>query len=46
MLTSVLGVSIFFGYNLSLVLKKEKDKRKLHSTLDKTPDMNNNNNDI
>ena len=40
MVLSVGGVAVFFGYSLFLVLSRERDKKKLHSTLDKTPDTN------
>lgn len=39
MIISVCGVTAFFSYNLFQVLKNESDKKKLHSTLDETPDL-------
>lgn len=39
MIASVSSVTIFFGWTLYLVLTKEKDPGKIHSTLDETPDI-------
>jgi len=39
MILSVGGVTFFFAYNLYLVLGIEARKKKFHSTLDETPDL-------
>ena len=38
MILSVSGVTLFFAYTLIKVLRIESAKKKLHSTLDETPD--------
>lgn len=38
MILSVGGVALFFFYSLMLVITKESNKKKIHSTLDQTPD--------
>ena len=43
MILSVGGVTLFFGFNLFLVLKNESRKKNLHSTLEETPDVNDEN---
>ena len=39
MILSVSGVTAFFGISLFAVVRFEKNKKKLHSTLDTTPDI-------
>ncbi len=38
MTISVTSVTVFFGWTLYMVLKNREDSRKLHSTMDETPD--------
>ena len=39
MILSVGGVTLFFGFSLFLVMRHESGKKKLHSTLEETPDI-------
>lgn len=40
MTASLVFVTVFFGSMLFLVLRRRPDVEHLHSTLDETPDMN------
>jgi len=39
MTVSVAGVTVFFGWTLYMVLLKKDVSQKMHSTLDETPDV-------